>query len=541
MFKKSLFIMMVCILSFTVVLAGCTKKSTDTPEASVETTPVASTQSETTPAPSVDGLAKKVSIRLMENGWVNTSPGENDPIKQWIDSKYNVDFTLENLTADTFEQKLLVSFASADEPDMISSGISDPILKLYKQGVLLDDWTPYLDKLPSVVKRQTDIAKALATSNGKLFALPIPPGVDTWSVMVRKDWMDNLGLTAPATTEEFLELIRKFTLEDPDKNGKNDTWGISSAGNNQTIGEINNFEGMFGPVSGDEGTATYYISTDGKVTNNIITGDHKLFLDFMRTLVKEKLIDPDWYTQEWEQRKPKTFSGKFGVAWYPPGAILAESESFNKDSGESVNQWINIAMPKGSDRGGKRPPVGLVNSYLTISAKAAEDPVKLERILKLIEETTFPNPGYDAVKLGVGVPGVDQTLTDLGNGTRYFNTSKESDFRVKVQGGYDYGKWLATEDGVAMGSTEQPSEITKKGLEMEAISKKYPAYTNLNALITLNPQITSDLEKMVREFDIKYILGNTDDYEGFKANWLKKGQALIDEATTQLKTQNVIK
>ena len=43
---------------------------------------------------------------------------------------------------------------------------------------------------------------------------------------IRTDWLDNLGLKAPTTMDELLEVARAFRYDDPDGNGQDDTWGI---------------------------------------------------------------------------------------------------------------------------------------------------------------------------------------------------------------------------------------------------------------------------------------------------------------------------
>jgi putative aldouronate transport system substrate-binding protein len=44
-------------------------------------------------------------------------------------------------------------------------------------------------------------------------------------VMVRQDWLDKLKLPLPKTTEEYLQVAKAFTEQDPDGNGKKDTLG----------------------------------------------------------------------------------------------------------------------------------------------------------------------------------------------------------------------------------------------------------------------------------------------------------------------------
>lgn len=49
-------------------------------------------------------------------------------------------------------------------------------------------------------------------------------------MIIRQDWLDNLGLEAPTTIDEFEEVIRAFTEDDPDGNGEKDTYGFTYEG-----------------------------------------------------------------------------------------------------------------------------------------------------------------------------------------------------------------------------------------------------------------------------------------------------------------------
>ena len=46
------------------------------------------------------------------------------------------------------------------------------------------------------------------------------------AVIVRKDWLANVGLELPKTTEDLYEVAKAFTEDDPDGNGADDTYGI---------------------------------------------------------------------------------------------------------------------------------------------------------------------------------------------------------------------------------------------------------------------------------------------------------------------------
>ncbi|MBO9609076.1 MAG: extracellular solute-binding protein [Paenibacillaceae bacterium] len=516
------------IMVVSMLLVACSKNE-NTLQAT--TSPAATAAATKAPEKDTDDMKEKVSITLMEGGWINTPTGANDPIKKWIDNKFNVDFTLQNVA--DFDNKALVAFSSNNPPDMILTG-KNTLLKFHDQGVLLDDWTPYLNQLPSMTASFNKLSKSSVTVNGKLIGLPKAPRANNWGLMIRKDWLQNVGLSEPKNEAEFLDVLRKFTFNDPDKNGKNDTWGISSAGGGKRIGEINVLAGMYGPTG-------IYVTADNKVNHSILDGNYKKFLDLARTIVKEKLIDPDWYTQAWEQRKSKLYSDKIGVAYYPPMDLFAETDFATKSTVDPTKLWKPIAFPKASPEGGLRPASDINSGIITVSAKAAKDPVKWKRILKLIDSLTYPNEGYFALRMGVGVPGIDTKITDLGDGTFHYDTSQPGDkIRADNMGWIDYGTFVAVDDKTYYSSGLTDASKLRFTLDKEMTNQ--PSYPNIMGLLNLDPQISADLDTLQAEFEVKYILGEVADYDAFKNNWLKQGgDKLMSQAEKQLKELGLVK
>ncbi|MFD2334593.1 extracellular solute-binding protein [Cohnella sp. GCM10020058] len=516
----------------TAVLTACSgdKSGTGSPSPSSASQAAGQTAGQGTAAAS-DSSAKKVTISFIENGWVNTPTDDNDPWKKWMNETYNVDFKLSAYPESDLESKLMVQFASNDPPDMIYAWDLNTIKKLYKQGVLLEDWTPYLDKLPTLSGTFSNQSKAYVNEGGKMIGLPTLPNPNTFSFKIRQDWLDKLQLKQPTTPEELLDVLRKFTHDDPDGNQKNDTWGISSAGAGANLGELKNLELMFGK--------SRIFAGSGEAESAIVNGTHKKLLDYVKTIVDEKLIDPDWYTQGWEQRKPKLFAGKVGVTFYP-GVLVNEVEGGTGSTGSTIGWFENLPMPKGGPEGGNLPPGAINSGIITISKAAAQDPAKLERILKIIENSTYPNDGYWALRWGVGVNG--QKAMDVEGGGKFVSLKGEL-YRQDNKGAYDWGTWVATgQDGVVESTNEQPAESDKKQMKLDRETMQMPANPNDMAMLSLDPQIVSDLDTLQNEFDIKYILGGTKDYDGFVKQWLSAGgQTLLDEATKQFKAAGLIK
>jgi hypothetical protein len=332
-----------------------------------------------------------------------------DPHKDYIEALTNADWTISIATGGEFESVISTRAVVNDMPDLILFDSNPLLFNMYGQGVLLDDWNIYKDRMPTAWENMGETQRRYYTVDGKLILMAVLPGDQAWAWNIRKDWLAKLGLKTPATPEELLNVARAFTFNDPDGNGQNDTYGFTSAGNNQGIGEISNLIFMYGPDG-------FYIR-DNKVTHPILDGNYKKFLDYMKQVVDAKVIDPDWYNLEWESRKASMANGKYGIVWYPPAALWAEIDQ-NRGYDEVVGDWYTyFTTPKGTPEGGKLGPSTIFGySKRTASAKAGKDPAKMDAIVKLLETTAIPNQGYwDVVDAWNYVQG---TLKNI-NGVRY--------------------------------------------------------------------------------------------------------------------------
>lgn len=528
---KGTTMLLVAAVVMSLLLSACSNKAEPSPAASSNADGSTSTANGSE-APSEGPNARKVAIELMENGWANIPLSGEDPFKQWIDQAFNVDFKLTAVPDADLEAKLLVDFASDGGPDIIFAYNKNVIKKLNEQGVLLEDLTPYLDQVPTLAESYNDQAKAFAISDGQMIGLPtLPdPGTQTW--MIRKDWLDALELPMPTNDQELLDVLRKFTNDDPDQNGQKDTYGISSAGGGAGLGEILFLESMYGQIG-------FHVE-NGQVVHSITNGTHKKFLDFLRIVHKEKLIDPDWLTQGWEQRKAQLFAGKIGAVYYP-GVLVQESESATGATGSTVGWWDVMGVPKGAQSGGKDIPAQIARGMIAISKRAAEDPVKLDRILQIIEHVTFPNDGYWKMRWGKDVL-PNRELKDVDGGAKFVNLTKEG-ARLNNPGVDDYGTWIGTRfDNVLEGNSPEPGQAELKQQELDSKAAQVPRYPVYEGLVNFDPQAATDTWRLQVEFDMKYVLGSTDDYDAFVKQWLSGGgQVLFDNATEQLSAMGLLK
>lgn len=264
------------------------------------------------------GEKKTITVISFERGKCPASEGtmEDNRWTRWIDENapVNVDWVPIPRTESVAKTNAL--FASGSAPDLVwefNKGFMD---NLVKQGVLqpLDEhienystsYKAYLEKHPELKPYITSDIDGLMYG---FTSARTPLGVANHGIWIRQDWLDNLGLEMPTTMEELDNVVRKFTTDDPDGNGQNDTFGV---------GFNYNFFGIMKALHG----GYEMMVQDGKLVDWYTTDAYKDALTQMKAWYTDGVIDPEYITDtKYERQRQLLVTGKSGtyfVGWDAP-------------------------------------------------------------------------------------------------------------------------------------------------------------------------------------------------------------------------------
>jgi putative aldouronate transport system substrate-binding protein len=229
-------------------------------------------------------------------------------LKQAILDELNIDVDFQFVTLDDeYDSTLQTRAAANDLPDLFQiSPISVPILA--NQG-LLGDWTPLIDQMPAFNEaKNVEELKNIGLLDGQILALTTKnPSPFKGIVVVRQDWLDNLGLEVPTTLDEYLAVMKAFTENDPDGNGQNDTYGWTGSIN--SAGVIAGFQ----PILGAFGALGDWQLQDNVLTPMAATENRRDALAYINTMIEAGVVDPDWSSQGGEDQRLKWKQGTIGL------------------------------------------------------------------------------------------------------------------------------------------------------------------------------------------------------------------------------------
>lgn len=303
------------ILSIMVIgllFTGCQKKE-DTEE-------VKSGSSETDN--SSEGNAKqKEPFFILSNqvkpGWPKEL--KDDIIKQKIQDSSGYKYRLEMYKGEDYKTKLQLYLASGKYPDMWYAENPQQVIEWKEAGVIQPvgdllqeygkDLLPYIDE------------KAIEgfSIDGELYVIPWGSGKGdinqplTQGLVLRKDWLDNLGLDIPTTLDQYHDVLKAFTYDDPDGNNADDTYGLSGV-----VNKGSSFKMVFNAYGIDP---EQWYERDGKLVMGLVTPEYKEAVATIREWYEEGLIDKEFVVynkvSEVEKKLVQEKVGSFkGHVWY---------------------------------------------------------------------------------------------------------------------------------------------------------------------------------------------------------------------------------
>src|SRR3546814_8869937 len=108
------------------------------------------------------------------------------------------------------------------------------------------------------------------------------------AVIVRKDWLANLGLQMPETTEDLYDVARAFSEGDPDGYGQDDTYGLIIPKWPGTIGT----NSPYAVIETWHGAGNRWAECDGELVPNFPTDEWVEDVDYERHDRKRTRLNP---------------------------------------------------------------------------------------------------------------------------------------------------------------------------------------------------------------------------------------------------------
>lgn len=507
----------------------------------------------------------------------NTYQGEETLEKNaWNDLYQSVGLNVEPLyqSSEDYTAKLKEMVMTGEYPDIfyvdlntyvdfIGQGLIADITEYYDNGFLSDYAMQYLssDDMATVKKGYID---------GKIYGIPQMSDTENSAPLlwIRKDWLDNLGLSAPTTMEEFQEVARAFTFDDPDGNGINDTYGFSMRGKDVSTGMGSSGVALNFNMVGQYPTGLRFIVEDDQIQWAGQNSEKMIYgLEIFQNMYEEGTLDPNFVSTDDAALNDAFVSGQVGMFMGSPWSVVGsygDAILLNPDfECEALPCPSSAVNPEG---GVYLPSSSLV--YWCVSSKC-QNPEALFKVYNMaMNYVAYANDltKEEAFKYNIGVngqyTGKGASIIGAIDMAHYNYTCWQNEHSLLTEGGeaselpwteqqqFEYMKFFAENRNNTTELSEEELNKWKTGATYYCIfgndntgyggADKIMARKNYNEAYNAipGPEMTANLanlETLTAQTLIGIITGQAEpnSYNAFLEEWKAKGGQDILETVTQ--------
>lgn len=464
-----------------------------------------------------------------------TPPDPDGVVIKEIEEKWNIKLNIQWIPNGALKEKISLLINSGDYPDACTLPQSwiapdtPPEYETWADEEFFVDLKPYIEELaPNLVaqipQRQFDLGVGLlyGEPSGAYYALPQVAEQNYSILFVRQDWLDKFGMDIPTTLDEWYAYWRACSYNDPDGNGKQDTYGYYLA--NDGMSALEPLLAAFDLLPNYP-----YRNSNGEFIPYNLTDRYFEALAYVNKMWNEKLIDPSSVALSGGTIAKERFdTNKLGTLRAGTNNFIWRLNFLNQGFPEATMAMSQFLS--GSD--------GVFRATETYSFHRStalfypveeDDPARVARFVKMWNWLISPE-GQDLITWGI--EGIHYTEDTNGKrtATPKWETDNINNIRVAV-----------TTD--PLGTNPIPRYLAKP----EEAAYQIEAYEEILDHIVTNPIITlskteaelNQLEYITYETEMLFNMatGKTpitpETIADYRKTWLKKGgQQYLDEWQT---------
>lgn len=452
-----------------------------------------------------------------------------EEIKTKLEDATGVNLEIEWVLSDVLEEKINLTMANPSTMPMImthSGSLTGNIVSAAKAGAFLNlnDYIWDAEKYPNLSQMNKSVAETL-TVDGALIAIPRTRDIGRYGLSYRQDWAEAVGITEePKTIDDVYDMLYKFTYEDPDGNGKDDTYGM----------EMTSYTGPFDIIQTWFGAGNGWAEVDGQLVPVHMQPEYKEALDWIKKVYQEGLMPQDWAVRTTDTWSFGCKTGESGVyidvmdggrrIWdYFVAKDTYTASVVNPDEAASMNLLGAV--------NGKTLATTGYNGYFTLSASTCDTPEKIEAALTFLDKI---NDNDTRLLVEYGLEGINWEKDANGN-----LVDLDIENAALAAGYMGLNQLLAYLPRYDLDPSPEKNERTQAQADVYVENEQYAVFNPATAYLAnsaTQADIGATLEEILTQARTQYICGEIDE-AGLQSawdNWLSRGgQGIIDEVNQQ--------
>lgn len=416
-----------------------------------------------------------------------------------------------------YNDKMNVTMASGDLPNIIVTKDKSPaIFDFIDAGAFwqLDDYLSDYSNLDL-----DEVSKNNASFNGDTYGIYRPRDLIRSTLMVNQQWLDNLGLEMPTTVDDFTNMCKAFTEDDPDGNGEDDTYCLSVPKWDGGLNTNSSFDMM--EIWFNSPNKWGFSEEENKWVPDFMTSEYMDGLNYFKMLYENGYMNQDFAVLPTDDWAAEFVNGKAGAVvdtQSMASSVCKSMQELNDDVGSDCENYVDITNSLEYNGEVHMLPTTGFSGQLMMP-KESNDEEQLKADLDFLNKLAS-----DEVNMYInnGVEGEDYNLDSNGNpvGTPEFPNKTYVDAYSKLAVGPSIT--LTPQDNFQ----DKRYKLQDEGIEYMVSNQLESLFSEVYA------EVGANLEYIMADARVQYIAGEIDEngYKEAQELWLSSGgQDYIDE------------
>ncbi|WP_418275784.1 extracellular solute-binding protein [Isoptericola jiangsuensis] len=472
-----------------------------------------------------DGAALE-SLTVMSPYFSAVPPEDDDAVGAALADLVGMPLDVQWVPNAEYGERTNVVLAGDNIPDvMVVQGKDQSFVSTAEAGGFWD-LTEYLasGEYPHLVPETPEVQEA-ASVNGKVYGIYRARDVIRTCVIIRKDWLANLGLDVPETTDDLMEIAKAFTEDDPDGNGEDDTYGLivpqwpGGIGSSSPYDTLEVWHGA-GNVWKDDG---------GELVPTFTTPEWKEAVEYERELVDGGYINSDYATMDPATWNEPFLNGKGGIIIDVQSRASQLAGLFKDEDPDTYDEKVELVGQLEGPHGTYALPTAGYSGFLAIPKTNVRTEEQLEQVLKVLD-TLNTKEGQDLITNGI--EGETYTVED----GYAVVPPEQAEYQEQVAGSWaQLGMNVpGTLNYLPEPETEYDQELAQERLDLQAEDLQNAVFNPAAPLISETYMSQgAQLDLIVADARVQYLAGQIDE-AGLDAaiqRWRETGG---DQVTTEI-------
>jgi len=224
--SSSSYAVLALFMAIVLVVAGCASNngnSGSNQNSGSANSPASNTDGSKANEASGERITLKVELFDRNNTPAGQPPITDNFMTQYIQKNFgdpnNIDVQFVTVPRAEEVDKLNVLMASNSAPDIVFT-YNKPTVQNYVKSGGLTDLGPLIEEHGPNLKKVLGPSLPYGLFDGKQYVIPALRVIQSQTTtFIRKDWLDQVNLPVPETTEQFVEALRAFKDQDPGNTG----------------------------------------------------------------------------------------------------------------------------------------------------------------------------------------------------------------------------------------------------------------------------------------------------------------------------------